>query len=225
MNAILISLRSVDLLLRGVRKSYIPEGGQYFKEIDRLHSVYGPIVRITPHELHLKDPNYYAEQFPGYTRRRDKVGRFVGNATGNSMFGTISSTLHRKRRGALNPFFSKRSILEIEPIIQDRIDELCDKMKDHLKSGEPVELHMAYMAVSLDIISYHAFGRSLGMLKQPESETQKWKSAIKGATQAAIFTRHFPAIGNLLMLLPISVVKVLGSPAAFLLQYREVSTK
>jgi cytochrome P450 len=191
--------------------------------VDRLHSVYGPIVRISPNEIHLKDPNFYDELFAGYTRRRDKYGWFVGKASGNSMFGTVQADVHRKRRAALNPFFSKKSISAIEPIIQDRTDELCEYMRQQMKSGQPMELHMAYMAVSLDIISYHAFGQSLGLLKKPHAETQKWKTAIQGAVQAAIFTRHFPTLGNLLMMMPLSFVKMTGSPAAFLLQYREVS--
>ncbi|KAI9706195.1 MAG: hypothetical protein M1820_004956 [Bogoriella megaspora] len=197
------------------------KGGQFFQEIDRMHSVYGPIVRINPYELHLKDPNYYDEILAGYTRRRDKYGWFVGKASGNSMFGTVAADVHRKRRSALNPFFSKKSITAIEPVIQDRIDELCGVMRKHIQSREPIELHMAYMAVSLDIISHHAFGQSLGVLKQSQAETQKWKTSIQGAVQASVFSRFFPTVGNTLMLLPLSVVKAIGSPAAFLLQYRE----
>ena len=184
--------------------------------------MYGPIVRISPYEIHLKDPNFYDELFAGYTRRRDKYGWFVGASSGHSMFGTVRADVHRKRRGALNPFFSKKSIAGIEPVVQDRIDELCDNIRGHIKSGEPLEVHMAFMAVTLDIISYHSFGKSLGLLKEPPAATQIWKSAIQGAVQASIFTRHFPTIGSLLMLMPVSVLKATGAPAAFLLQYREV---
>ena len=188
-----------------------------------MHEQYGPVVRINPYEVHVKDPAHYDELFAASNRRRDKYAWFVGNASGHSMFGTVAADVHRKRRAALNPFFSRRSIGEIEPVIHDRIDRLCDNLERHVDSPEPVELHMAFMALSLDLISYHAFGTSLGLLHEPPAATLKWKRAIQGAVQAAIFARHFPWIGNLLMLLPLSVVKATGSPAALLLQYREVA--
>lgn len=43
--------------------SYALTAGQYFKEIDPFHSIFGPIFRINPYELHLKSPNYYGDVF------------------------------------------------------------------------------------------------------------------------------------------------------------------
>ena len=44
--------------------------------------------------------------------------------------GTVDHDLHRVRRGALNPFFSKRSVLEILPFVQNIIDKLCGRFDD-----------------------------------------------------------------------------------------------
>lgn len=163
-----------------------------------MHSVYGSVVRIHPYKLHIKDPSRYDELFAASNRRRDKYIWFVGKAPGNSMFGSVAADLHHKQLTALNPFFSRGSILDIEPVVQDRINKLCEDIEGHISSGEPVELHMAFMALSLDIISYHAFGRSHGLLNEPPSATQEWKTAIQGLVQAAVFAKRFPLVGDLL---------------------------
>ncbi|KAI9667148.1 MAG: hypothetical protein M1831_001325 [Alyxoria varia] len=40
-------------------------GGTSFIELDKLHEKYGPIVRIRPNELHVKDSNWYKTLYPG----------------------------------------------------------------------------------------------------------------------------------------------------------------
>ncbi|KAF2425829.1 hypothetical protein EJ08DRAFT_551342, partial [Tothia fuscella] len=37
----------------------IKSKGRFIWELARLHEQYGPIVRIGPNELHIKDPSYY----------------------------------------------------------------------------------------------------------------------------------------------------------------------
>lgn len=54
------------------------EGGQLTRHIKRLHDQYGPIVRITPGELHLDDPDYHSEVYCASTTSRpmDKSLKF-----------------------------------------------------------------------------------------------------------------------------------------------------
>jgi hypothetical protein len=50
----------------------------------------GPIVRISPFELHINDSEYYDELYSGSSKKRDKYewsARLFGNSA--SMFGTI----------------------------------------------------------------------------------------------------------------------------------------
>jgi hypothetical protein len=53
-------------------------------------SLIGPIVRISPFELHINDQEYYDELYSGGSKKRDKyewAARLFGNSA--SMLGTI----------------------------------------------------------------------------------------------------------------------------------------
>ena len=63
----------------------------------------GPIVRITPEELHIRDSDYWEELYttnPKAERYEMFAGRFGNNG---SIFTTSSYALHRLCRGVLNP--------------------------------------------------------------------------------------------------------------------------
>lgn len=46
-----------------------------------------------------------------------------------SSFATVSHNLHRLRRGSLNPFFSKRSVNQMEPLIVAKIEQLSKRFE------------------------------------------------------------------------------------------------
>ncbi|KAF7511511.1 hypothetical protein GJ744_004099 [Endocarpon pusillum] len=194
--------------------------GKYFQEIERMHSVYGPIVRISPYEIHVKDPDWYDELYTSSNRRRDKSAWHVGPTGGDSIFGTIPHEHHRLRRSALNPFFSKRSIIGIEPLVQDKVKKLCNAVERYIQSGKPLELQTAYMALTLDVISHYAFGESFE-LSEKEGFSPEWKKALLNVIESATVNRHLPWLADCLMLLPDSVAARLSKPIAFFLQVRK----
>ena len=44
--------------------------GKYIFEIERMHKVYGPIIRVNPHELSIHDPDFYNEVYVTESKRR-----------------------------------------------------------------------------------------------------------------------------------------------------------
>ena len=188
-----------------------------------LTSPRGPIIRINPFELHVKDPDWYDELYTN-NRRRDKSAWFVGRSGGKSIFGTIPHDHHRLRRSALNPFFSKRSIVAIEPLIQDKVNKLCDAVGLYIKSGKPLELQTAYMALTLDVISHYAFGETLRLVEK-EGFSPDWKKALLDMIEAGTLNRHLPWLADCLMMLPDSVATAVSTPIAFFLQVQKVSDR
>lgn len=140
-------------------------GGQYFRKLNELHTKYGPIVRINPHELHVDDPEFIEVLFTGPGKRRDK-DRWIGRAVQvpDSTVSTIPHELHRSRRAAFSPFFSKASIRRLEPAVTETLDNMLQRLETYSKTGEVVPLSTVYRAATNDIITGYCFGESTRFL-------------------------------------------------------------
>jgi cytochrome P450 len=77
-----------------------------------------------------------------------------------NIFCTIDPELHRQRRSLINPSFSRRSILEYESLIQDKVRELCRRFKEHEDEDRIVDLYKALGAFTTDVVTEVAYGRS-----------------------------------------------------------------
>lgn len=70
-----------------------------------------------------------------------------------SMGGTIKHDLHRKRREALDPFFSKKSVTGLESMIRHKVNQLCELMEDYSKQEIVVNLLDVYFAFANEYVS------------------------------------------------------------------------
>lgn len=53
------------------------KGGKYFQRVAEMHKKYGPIVRITPNEVHFADPEFLDELYPTGGRKINKPSWFA----------------------------------------------------------------------------------------------------------------------------------------------------
>ncbi|GIK05376.1 hypothetical protein Aspvir_009485 [Aspergillus viridinutans] len=109
--------------------------GTFLWEIEKMHQKYGPIVRINTRELHIRDSEFYSQIYAGNSRRIDKDAPTVqAFSVPTSVAATVDHYHHRARRGYLNQYFSKRSVGDLEPIIQERVDRLCGRFECALQT-------------------------------------------------------------------------------------------
>lgn len=47
----------------------VPPGGQSSERVEHLHDEHGPIVRINPQKLHIRDPDMYEQVYTSSTKR------------------------------------------------------------------------------------------------------------------------------------------------------------
>ncbi|KAF2670084.1 cytochrome P450 [Microthyrium microscopicum] len=105
--------------------------GQFTEHIQELHKLYGPIVRITPTEIHISDPEFYDTLYER-SGRRDKYGYFSRRfGYASDSFSTIHHDVHRMRRRALSPFFSVKCISEFQPVIRAKTAKFCNKIAEY----------------------------------------------------------------------------------------------
>jgi len=141
--------------------------GQFTFRIQTMHKKYGPIVRITPFELHIEDSDYWDELYSRGTRY-DRYEWMSGRFGANTMtFTTAKSDLHAVRRAPLNPMFSKRSIAKFEPVIQEKVGHMCKCISNFKEPGEALVLSNAFNAYAGDVITEYCFGFCYKHLESP----------------------------------------------------------
>ncbi|KAL8836207.1 MAG: hypothetical protein Q9176_006468 [Flavoplaca citrina] len=200
-------------------------GGQFAEEIRRMHKVYGPIIRINPDELHVEDPEWYDTLYASNPTRRDKwpaAAKMVGTPLAG--FGTVEHTVHGKRRAALSPLFSSRSIVDAGDVMKEQIEILCRRFGHHHKTKEPIGLRTAFMGFTLDIVSVFALGESMG-LQHDMDRARGWVDMLKAVSKITPMAKQFPWLISWGQKLPLGILRVIDPTMAGLLQVHEVSTE
>ncbi|KAH7309647.1 cytochrome P450 [Stachybotrys elegans] len=166
------------------------QDGITHEKILELHEEYGPIVRIAPNEIHLSDPADFDLIYKvGSVFNKD--WRFCQSfGPLHAIFNTVSNTEHRQRRAPLNPFFSRRSVLDQEALVQEKAAKLCARVKERLDKGIPADIHSGFRAVGIDVVTDYAFDDCWDMLDQ--EDFGEWFPAMnRTASRGWVFTQHF----------------------------------
>ncbi|KAI4157454.1 MAG: hypothetical protein LQ342_008264 [Letrouitia transgressa] len=179
--------------------------GQYVWRIKEMHTRYGPIVRINPHEIHINDPEFIDEIFAGPSKPRDKyrwISRMLGTPRG--LAGTLPHDVHRIRRAAVNPYFSKASVRRLEPVIQGSLSRLLNRMSAASTSGEIMRLPIVFKALTCDIIQEYAFGTQEKHMNR-EDYNLPFFEAVAAFIEGSHLLLHCAWVGPLTKALPIKL--------------------
>ncbi|KAL3465633.1 cytochrome P450 [Aspergillus heterothallicus] len=197
-------------------------GGMYCWELKRMHEKYGPVVRINPRQVHIIDPDFYDEIYAGGNRRRDKDPAFPPRlGMSLSVISTVPHDHHRMRRKILNNFFSKQSVVNLEPILQEKMEKLAQRFKEANKAGTVVKLEYAFAALTADVISHYCYGTSLGYLDEryPENDLKEAFNTLFNGIHILYF---FPLWGQLMNQLPPYLVSLFNPKAKVLAYFRSM---
>lgn len=61
---------------------------------------------------------------------------------------TADAKLHKLRREALVPFFSKRNVLSLQHLVTEKVDQLSEIIAKHARESSPVNLSDLFFAFS-----------------------------------------------------------------------------
>ncbi|KAK0193189.1 cytochrome P450 [Armillaria mellea] len=184
--------------------------GMLVKELERLHRIYGPVVRIAPNELHFSSPQAYSSIYSAHANVMKDPNYYWSFHSDDSVFTSTDPVLAKKRRDILNPLFSRRSILKLESIIQDKVNTLIGIITEEYRD-RPVDLHQAFKATTMDVITAYCYAQSFDALHSP-GFAHPIISAMDTGTVLTTNVRHFPILG-LLRYLPESVTRILNPDA------------
>ena len=152
--------------------------------------------------------SYYDELYVGPSTRRTLKYEWSVRGFGPTsyIFGTIPHELHRTRRGAVAPFFSKALVQQLEPFVQAMVDKLISRIQMFKGSGTVINVIDMYPCLTTDIICQYAFASPYGYLDQPEF-APSWHKAVMEASEGTHFFKQFPWIESMMRKIPTSIVK------------------
>ncbi|KAH7032190.1 cytochrome protein [Macrophomina phaseolina] len=187
-----------------------PEGGQFVFKIAEWHEKYGPIVRITPWEIHICDPDFYDELYSAKSRHSKMPYLAHRFNIAQSTFDVVSHANHQRRRAAVAPFFSRQKILEFSPYIQSRVDRLCSIFQQQYAGTDKVIcLNEAWGALAADSLTWYTQAMSYDFIEYPNF-VAPFTTAIKNLAYSLHVTTHFPIVLRTLNALPQSLLESLN---------------
>ncbi|KAF8849558.1 putative benzoate 4-monooxygenase cytochrome P450 [Acephala macrosclerotiorum] len=180
-------------------------------KIRESHEKYGLVIRMNLYELHVIVPEFMDVIYTGYNHKRDKWSFYteIFAIPGASM-NTNAHDHHRIRRSALNPFFSKASIRNMQPLIDAKVDQLLERFDDFQKSGDVLTLNHATAAFTNDVVTEFSFGKCYNRLGDPKFDPSFHDNARGGADMVP-FLAFFPIIMRTLEALPQALTSRLSS--------------
>ncbi|KAJ3751758.1 cytochrome P450 [Lentinula raphanica] len=181
----------------------IIEKGNLVVELERLHKLYGPVIRIGPNTLHFNYRQAYHDIYThGLTLVKDRefYHSTVSHAPQGSV-GICDRQESRNRRALLAPLFSRRAVTELEYTIQEKINELIALLKEHHDSpSTSVHMSAAYRALTIDVITSYCFAESTNALASGFGNYDL--ASIRETLNRLWIQRHFPFILKLASFAP-----------------------
>ncbi|KAI4236154.1 MAG: hypothetical protein LQ349_002732 [Xanthoria aureola] len=144
--------------------------GRLVKEISALHETYGDVVRVSPTGLSFINPKAWLDIYaraPDEPRFEKDPIRYTHDMwiNGAPEVFTAPDTDHTRLRRVLAPAFSKKSLLDQEPLIQSHVDLLIERLRERAASIGKADLSTWLNWTTFDIIGDLAFGEPFGCLQ------------------------------------------------------------
>ncbi|KAI1146446.1 cytochrome P450 [Nemania diffusa] len=181
--------------------------GTIVHDIQRLHQIYGPILRIAPDEVTFARADAWTDIFPLRSDRflKDPVWWKRQPNNPDSLISAIDPDTHTRMRKALAPGFTTRALIAQESILQSYVNLLIKRLAEQATKqreidGDGFDIAPWFNFVTFDIFGDLGFGESFDCLQN--SRYHPWISLLFNSVKAASFVaaaRFYPLIELLLM--------------------------
>ncbi|KAF9258808.1 cytochrome P450 [Marasmius fiardii PR-910] len=142
--------------------------GGWLDQLEVLHERYGPVVRVCPSELHFSNPDAHDDIHVAAKVPKDPTWYLTTSPAPGSVNSEVDPKEASKRRVQLGQYLSRKAVLQLEELVQNKVNKLISVLLSHQKSGKPANLHFGYKATTFDIISSYVFAQEMGALDVPD---------------------------------------------------------
>lgn len=130
-----------------------------------LHARYGPVVRISPHEVDISDP-------ATCQRIHSVKGGFLKSpfyslliTDSSSVFNEIRPDIHRKYKRLLSNPMSETGLKTFLPRIDGKVRLAIERIQQEGKKRGAADIAKWFMFLSFDVIGDLTFGEGFGQLE------------------------------------------------------------
>ncbi|KAL0570373.1 hypothetical protein V5O48_011588 [Marasmius crinis-equi] len=149
------------------------------------------------HPTYRKDPSFYS----------------AFSLTVPSTFAEMDPKEHAIIRSMIAPFFSRKSVLGLENVIQERVDALIHQLV-HNHQKLPADMDLAFRSATLDIITLYTFGISIDAVSYHNFQHPVVLDSARH-TRNKWFFKHFPRVKKLTVSLPPWFASLIGKGSSF----------
>ncbi|KAL4901620.1 hypothetical protein BDW74DRAFT_170074 [Aspergillus multicolor] len=181
------------------------KNGKYIFEIERMHKVYGPIIRVTPDELSIHDPSFYNEIYVTESKRRTNYYDLYCNGIDfeGAHILTVDHALHRKRRKPMEPFFSRMNVQNLQPMLAEVTIKFEQRLRG-LAGTDTERLDHAAVAYSGDIIAKICLDGTVqeGCFLDDPAFSPHWYNLMITLVRSIPLFKNFPIIIRMVSYIP-----------------------
>lgn len=243
--------------------------GKYIFEIERMHNVYGelsfigidfstrlgrltpptgPIIRVNPEELSIRDSSFYNELYVSGSKRRSE--HYDAFASGIDFEGMLTELhpvidrvkltyigshiltrdhkLHHQRRKPLDPFFSRSGVQCLQAMLGSVVLKMEIRLREFERTHKVVRLDHVFSAFSSDVMCRLCLtnGRDsdkrLDFLDHPDFSPE-WFNCINSMITSLPLFSGFPWIIHIVNSIPIWILLALMPAGKVFSDFRKFS--
>ncbi|KAK5057830.1 hypothetical protein LTR84_011831 [Exophiala bonariae] len=187
-------------------KAYYQCTGSFTHHLIDLHKIYGPVVRIQPHELHFQSTDAFFDIYNTKNRWDKDAALYHSFGEDESSFGYVSHLEAKERRDVLSKIFSPKAVEEAEHLILMKVNNFCAALTRQNAAGKPSDLLFAFRCVTMDVITYLCFGQSGNAVDEPDFHDPLIEAMHNSTALVPVFF-HFKIIRKLIMGMPPEMAK------------------
>ena len=120
--------------------------------------------------------------------------------------------------------FSRKMVLDLESVVQDKARKVCKRMQEGIEKGVPVDLHHAFRSVSIDVISDFAFNKSFDFLEKDDLGAYFFRM-VRGVGPAMWTFQQFPSLQAAALKMPPWLAPYLSEPLANVMNMQQECVK
>jgi hypothetical protein len=181
------------------------------------------VIRISPNDIHLSDPENYDKIYYVGSKFWKSPNFYGPFGLKTAAVTTLRNEVHRVRRAAINPLFSRRVVLDLEGVVQLKVQWLCRRLSEALRAGKPMDLHHGFRAVSVDVITDYAFDNCFNLLDSPNLGADFF-NLLRGMVPVFWIFQQFPFMQKLSTILPPWLLIKMSPEMARFVQLQLVNT-